>query len=193
MNRLMTKADRLAARRIPVDAYCVRADEAAAAYCYPVAGGRVGALCYRGSAGRPEVHTICRTIDQATELVAKWLLGVEESRAAKSARAAAKKAWVNPLTVGEILYTSWGYDQTNIDFYIVTRVSGRRVWVQPIAQDSETTGYMSGKCWPAMPIQLCGEESMHIAQPSGDDVYVRINGHHAHRERGQSHSFSSYA
>lgn len=35
-------------------------------------------------------------------------------------------------TVGDILYTSWGYDQTNVDFYRVTRVKGKTVYVREI-------------------------------------------------------------
>lgn len=31
----------------------------------------------------------------------------------------------NALQIGSILYTSWGYDQTNIDFYEVTKLIGR--------------------------------------------------------------------
>ena len=31
----------------------------------------------------------------------------------------------NSLQIGSILYASWGYDQTNIDFYEVTKLIGR--------------------------------------------------------------------
>jgi hypothetical protein len=34
--------------------------------------------------------------------------------------------------VGDILYTSWGYDQTNVDFYQVVRVKGSAVYVREI-------------------------------------------------------------
>jgi hypothetical protein len=37
--------------------------------------------------------------------------------------------------VGQILYSSWGYDQTNIDFYQIVRVSEKgSVWVLPMEQ-----------------------------------------------------------
>jgi hypothetical protein len=29
------------------------------------------------------------------------------------------------IKAGDIFYSSWGYDQTNVDYYIVTRVVGR--------------------------------------------------------------------
>lgn len=43
----------------------------------------------------------------------------------------------NPLKVGDILSSSWGYDQTNVEFYQVVKASGASVWVAQIAaQDS---------------------------------------------------------
>lgn len=34
---------------------------------------------------------------------------------------------------GAILYSSWGYDQTNIDFYYVTRATAKSAWIIPMA------------------------------------------------------------
>lgn len=36
------------------------------------------------------------------------------------------------VKVGDIFYNSWGYDQTNVDFYEVIRLTGQGVEVQPI-------------------------------------------------------------
>lgn len=45
--------------------------------------------------------------------------------------------------VGQILYSSWGYDQTNIDFYQIVRVSEKgSVWILPMETlVSETVGW----------------------------------------------------
>lgn len=40
--------------------------------------------------------------------------------------------------VGEFLYSSWGYDQTNIEFYKVVRASESSVWLQE--WESEISG-----------------------------------------------------
>jgi hypothetical protein len=39
------------------------------------------------------------------------------------------------VPVGTIFYTSWGYDQTNVEWFQVTRISssGLSVWLRPIA------------------------------------------------------------
>jgi hypothetical protein len=46
---------------------------------------------------------------------------------------------------GMILYSSWGYEQTNIDYYKVVRVSEKgTVWIQELAKDKiEMTGWAS--------------------------------------------------
>lgn len=40
---------------------------------------------------------------------------------------AAKANFTNPYKVGDILVDSWGYDQTNIDFYQVTAVTAKGI------------------------------------------------------------------
>ena len=49
--------------------------------------------------------------------------------------------WVKPK-VGDILYSSWGYDQTNIEFFKVVKVSDFSVWIQEIGKKVvEVTGW----------------------------------------------------
>ena len=42
--------------------------------------------------------------------------------------------------VGDILYDSWGYDQTNIDYYEVVRTSKASVWIRSIAREMTDDG-----------------------------------------------------
>lgn len=52
--------------------------------------------------------------------------------------------------VGTILYSSWGYDQTNIEFYKVVKVSEKSVWIQELKnQIVEQVGFMSEKVVPS--------------------------------------------
>ncbi len=50
--------------------------------------------------------------------------------------------------MGDIITNSWGYDQTNVDWYRVTRTSEFYVWLQPIAGHTKETGFMSGQSVP---------------------------------------------
>ena len=52
-----------------------------------------------------------------------------------------EKVKVTPK-IGYILYSSWGYDQTNIDFYKVVKVSEFSVWIQKLnSAITEVTGW----------------------------------------------------
>jgi len=43
----------------------------------------------------------------------------------------------HPFKVGDILYDSWGYEQTNIDFYQVVDVKDKTIKITPIEKKSE--------------------------------------------------------
>lgn len=48
------------------------------------------------------------------------------------------------IKVGDLFVRSWGYDQTNVDFYQVVRVSEKCYWVRKIAAKPVpgTAGFM---------------------------------------------------
>ena len=52
-------------------------------------------------------------------------------------------------TVGKIVENAWGYDQTNIDYYLIVKRTAKFVTLQPIGKKNiKETGFMSGKCEP---------------------------------------------
>jgi hypothetical protein len=57
-----------------------------------------------------------------------------------------EKDFVHTLTVGNILVSSWGYDQTNIDFYKVVALHGKKsISIVPIESLSNYNSmYMTG-------------------------------------------------
>lgn len=65
----------------------------------------------------------------------------EEKRRQKEAQ----EKMVNPFKVGSLFYNSWGYEQTNVNFYEVVKVTPRMVYVREIASEmvAGTNGYMS--------------------------------------------------
>jgi hypothetical protein len=64
------------------------------------------------------------------------------TRAAKRAAEEARMAEVEPVKVGDIFYSSWGYDQTNVDFFEVISVSasGKTAEVVGLSKDREYRG-----------------------------------------------------
>jgi hypothetical protein len=176
--RLQTKEQRAAARQIYIPkgvntSKVALKDGSAVVYLYSMRD-KLLAIGFRGTAARAEFHYSYRTEAQRREYVTQWLASVRALQERKANERSERSEWVNPLKVGDILHTSWGYDQTNVEFYAVTRMSGRRVWVREIAADYEATGFMSGNTWPAMPIRYIGEEMMRLAQPLGKGVRVKI-------------------
>jgi hypothetical protein len=53
------------------------------------------------------------------------------------------------VKLGDIFCCSWGYDQTNVDYYEVTKVMGSMVEVREIGQQREDTAWLQGECAPA--------------------------------------------
>lgn len=92
---------------------------------------------------------------------------IERFVSGQCARIAAKKAdkGRHTLKVGDVLRSSWGYDQTNVDHYQVTRVSTACVWIREIGAQSEDTGWLTGNCAP-MPGKFIGEETRHAVNAS---------------------------
>lgn len=52
----------------------------------------------------------------------------------KAVQRKAQEEVVNPFKVGEILYDSWGYEQTNIDFFQIIEVGKKSVKIRKIGQ-----------------------------------------------------------
>jgi hypothetical protein len=86
-------------------------------------------------------------------------------RQAWQARKAAEKAnaVTYTYTVGEILSTCWGYEQTNREFYEVVRVSGSAVTVRQIATETVSTGWATDRVVP-LPGAHIGEEIRRMAR-----------------------------
>lgn len=55
-----------------------------------------------------------------------------------------KKEAIKTFEVGDILYTMWGYDQTNVDFYQIIEKKNSSVIIREIAKRTTEDGFMSG-------------------------------------------------
>jgi hypothetical protein len=47
-------------------------------------------------------------------------------------------------TVGDVVYTQWGHNQTNVDFFQITQIKAKSVIVRQIAENSSDRGGPSG-------------------------------------------------
>lgn len=92
----------------------------------------------------------------------------------------------NDFKPGDILYTSWGYDQTNIDWYEVVKVTPKTVSVVQVRSTETETGFMSGYSLPI--------PGMQVGKPMRVQVrrYMGINGHLAKRWDGEERPYCSW-
>lgn len=111
-------------------------------------GGKFYFLGFIGRRRRAAAYYHFRTVEARDNYRTTWL---SERRTAITAKHERKVANRQPhsLKVGDVLYTSWGYEQTNIEFYEVTAVRGAVVDMQELQQDrTEHPQGMSGRCTP---------------------------------------------
>lgn len=61
------------------------------------------------------------------------------------------KEYNGTYEVGAILEGTWGYDQTNVDFYKIERRTNDTVWLRPMtSRQVEVTGFMSERVEPGV-------------------------------------------
>jgi hypothetical protein len=73
----------------------------------------------------------------------------------------------NPYAVGSIFHTSWGYDQTNVEFYTVVRETKASVWLVPVGSEVR-----DGRQWPTTTTGIA-KPTMHRKGKHG--AYVRLD------------------
>lgn len=116
----------------------------------PIIAGRMVRLTKRSKRGYVEQFHYRFNDEERLKIRAKSILDSKKDAMERKLRKKEKmKSAKNPFKVGDILYDSWGYEQTNIDFYQIVRVSQKSIWVKPIAGEVLTdTGPFSAKKKP---------------------------------------------
>lgn len=176
--RLNTAAQRAEYRKLSIPQGATpddRNSEAGEVYRYERLG-KLYAIAFAGKAGKPAWHYSFRDAQRRDASIAEFFDGIAKSSAYKAERKQAKASFQHTLTVGSILRSSWGYDQTNIDYYEVTALIGSRmVEVREICQETEETEFMQGKCVPV--------PGMWATEPYYDEAYKAQHGCYPRRDK----------
>jgi hypothetical protein len=139
----------------------------AVVYAHESRPGYFSLLAFSGRRQKPDFHYRYPT---AAGREAKAREHFEAVRA-REAYHAKRKAEGHQLKVGSILRASWGYDQTNIDYFEVTALVGAKmVEIREIAQASHETGSLVGKCVP-LPGAFTGKPMRKLAQGNSVKIY----------------------
>lgn len=115
-------------------------------YKYAI-GKKLALLAFKGKKRKPIAHYSFATEEHREEFVKK-MVGTHLTQVTeKEERRMKRNAFVHSLQVGDILASSWGYEQTNVDFYQVVALKGKKsvalraIGHEMVAED----GFMQGK------------------------------------------------
>ena len=124
-----------------------------------LADGSVQVVRYQSKEGKPVAaifidkkkdpvsHYSYRSDERRQEVIDEQVKSSEGWKKYKEERKARAKV---ELKVGDIIYTSWGYEQTNIDFYQVTKLVGKCSceYIKIGSERLKSTSWCSANCLP---------------------------------------------
>jgi hypothetical protein len=141
----------------------------------------------RTKLSKPQAKKIARLIanegrfDDATEVLVLSSWSAESAKEELAPGPTAK--------VGDILYASWGYDQTNIDYYQVVDVSGSSATIRKISKyraPSGSTQYENA-VMPDIGNFVGPPKKKRVQKSSRSDEYMlKVNDHHAWIWKGEA-------
>lgn len=131
-------------------------------------------MAFQGKAKKPLWNYSFRNEAQRKQRVDRTISDRQRTFAEKLKVREERKNFQHGLNIGDVLYSSWGYDQTNIDFYEVTKLMGKMIMMRPVAQ--KTVREEQGSDWVvAAPGRFTGAALRKKPQGFGDSVSVKIN------------------
>lgn len=110
-------------------------------------GGKISVLIWQPKAIKPCANYLFPNEERREAFIARQIEGLKTHRQMiddrKKSRAGTAED-VAKVQVGSIFHNSWGYEQTNCDFYQVISMSGRHVTLREIASETVpgSEGYM---------------------------------------------------
>jgi len=114
----------------------------------PIPSGQYLAQCFVGKAIKPAWFYRVSSESSLQQYVEKEVSMAASRVKVREQRKAARSIPVN-VNVGDIFKSSWGFEQTNTDYFEVTKVvSPTMIEVTPIAAAKTETGYLCGQCTP---------------------------------------------
>jgi len=152
-----------------------------------------------GYSGRSKKHAFYirfPCLDSAHNYLQVWEAELTKKKNLKEEKRAERKKFIHAYKVGDILYSSWGYEQTNIDFFQVVKViSDKTIAFRAIKSEIVNTheNDLSGYKKPCRD-QFFGELMQRRVLPSRDGGYIKIKNYttaskYDNREKGIYYSY----
>ena len=110
-------------------------------------------LGFSGKRAKPDFHYKFKTDDERNKFIDRYFENLQANVNRKKEYAAGRinsaKRFLESLKPGTILYDTWGYEQTNVEFYRVLERKGSKVLIQELAcKPLEATGWASDRVIP---------------------------------------------
>jgi len=113
-----------------------------------------------------------RMVEFITEFIEKKLEVLKWKEEKKEAKKKAREEMKHSFEVGQVLYDSWGWEQTNIDFYQVIEVKPKSVIVNRISSNyakNQESGYSS------MSAFVVPNKNSFIGEPQRKPILVSVH------------------
>ena len=137
---------------------------------------RYYAIAFHGRATKPLWHYSFKSEAERQEQINRTAESRHSGLAYRKDATAKRRAFAPTLKVGDFLYTSWGYDQTNVEFFEVVEASGKSVIIREVAQRTLSSDSGSDRVVP-VPGQYIGEPMRKVV---GQGNAVRIGDGRGH-------------
>lgn len=139
-------------------------------------GIRYGLVGFMGRQSKPYVNYTYRSEAERDRRMNQFIESRRAQIKQKLDEQVAKREFKTSLFYGDVLCTSWGYDQTNVDFYEVVEVVGpQMIAVRQVAAEVVKEDGHSEQVVP-VPGQYIGRE-LRVRVQRGDKA--KIEGHYA--------------
>lgn len=116
-----------------------RKDISAVVFFETLETGRVVLMAFAGKRSKPDVHVLYETQGEATKDADEFFKRIEYAINYKTHRAneaLVRRSYLKgDYKVGDLFVSSWGYDQTQVDFYQIVEKNGYRVTLRKIAAE----------------------------------------------------------
>ena len=142
--------------------------------------GRPAAIDFQGNQGRPLWYLYFHSEAERSSHIEHTVKTRREAIERKRQEMEDRRNYQHSMQVGDVYYTSWGYDQTNVDFYEVTDLRGKMVAFRAIGSEIvDGNGYQEN----VVPRKGHYISPPMLVRPTGPSV--KIEGHYAHKWDGK--------
>jgi hypothetical protein len=97
---------------------------------YVAREGKPRAVCFEGRSAKPKWHYTFRSAEARDARIAAAIADRQARERRVAEQRVARKAFAHTLKVGDVLVASWGYEQTNVDYFVVVKTTAKTVDLQ---------------------------------------------------------------